>query len=311
MTEGWNIYVRPIEEVKVPGKPLGRHVRHDSRSLAYAAPESDLGSLTSVEHNVLIPVLDQGELGSCTGNAGTYALGSDPFNATIQGFHLVLNEDFAVKLYSQTTTYDSDPDNYPPTDTGSDGLSVGKALKADGYVSGYTHALSLNALLTALQSTPVIIGINWYSSMDEPDGNGLVTITDDAYVRGGHEVCVVGMDTDKQLVKIINSWGTSFGIDGYFWMSYDTLERLLGEDGDCTVFTPINVPAPIPTPVPTPTPGPTPTPTPVPPTPTPPVNPNAVADAKFAKEVDKMLARHPFFYRSFWQAAKDWRGSLK
>jgi len=47
----------------------------------------------------------------------------------------------------------------------------------------------------------------------------------DVYV-GGHAVCIVGYDDNKPTndgngaFKIINSWGTSWGASGYFWMSY-------------------------------------------------------------------------------------------
>jgi hypothetical protein len=52
------------------GGRLGRHVGHDPRSRAYAVSEDLLpGSYASAVHQVRIPVLDQGDLGSCTGNA--------------------------------------------------------------------------------------------------------------------------------------------------------------------------------------------------------------------------------------------------
>ncbi|MEV5953720.1 hypothetical protein AB0M11_08075, partial [Streptomyces sp. NPDC051987] len=52
------------------GGRLGRHIEHDPRSRAYALSEDLLPSTyTSAVHTVRIPVLDQGSLGSCTGNA--------------------------------------------------------------------------------------------------------------------------------------------------------------------------------------------------------------------------------------------------
>jgi hypothetical protein len=58
---------------------LGRHVEHDPRSRAYAVSEDLLpGSYSSAVHQVRIPVLDQGDLGSCTGNAAEALAGSDP-----------------------------------------------------------------------------------------------------------------------------------------------------------------------------------------------------------------------------------------
>lgn len=49
-------------------------------------------------------------------------------------------------------------------------------------------------------------------------------------VKGYHAVCLVGYDDNKQCYggvkgafKFINSWGTSWGVDGYGWISYDML----------------------------------------------------------------------------------------
>lgn len=40
-------------------------------------------------------------------------------------------------------------------------------------------------------------------------------------LQGGHAVCLVGYDDSKKAFLVRNSWGTSWGLAGYFWMSYD------------------------------------------------------------------------------------------
>jgi hypothetical protein len=84
-----------------------------------------------------------------------------------------------------------------------------------------------------------MIGSNWYDSMDSPDSSGLVTISPNAVVRGGHEYLARGLDVDKHLVHLDNSWGTSYGINGSFSYSWDTLTRLLSETGDGTILNPL------------------------------------------------------------------------
>jgi Papain family cysteine protease len=44
---------------------------------------------------------------------------------------------------------------------------------------------------------------------------------------GGHAVCIVGYDDDKfgGAFKIINSWGKSFGEEGYFWVRYSDYRK--------------------------------------------------------------------------------------
>jgi hypothetical protein len=256
------VKVNYIPEQAVEGKPLGRHVWHDSRSLAYPYRSSE-AALRTVLWARLIAILDQLRLGSCTGNGLTGALGTTPLFEALPAGHPTLNEALAVRLYGEATRLDGYPGSYPPDDTGSDGLSVCKAGVNDGLLSGYTHCFDLNTALQALSAGPVLFGINWYDSFDSPDSSGLVAISPNASVRGGHEIVARGLDTSSNLVYLDNSWGTSWGNNGSFSMSWDTLTRLLAEQGDATVPIPATLPAPVPVPVP-PTPTPVPVPVPVP-----------------------------------------------
>jgi hypothetical protein len=258
----YTIYHDQIEEQVIPGRRLGRHVHHDSRSLLYPWQQSGvpLQDVLLARH---ISILDQGNVGSCTGNAETGALGTDPLYGTLPADRqAALNEQFALDLYSAAENIDGDGP-YPPNDNGSTGLSVCKAAQNDGLISGYVHCLSLADVLDAISAGhAVILGTNWYDSMDNPDSSGLVSISPGAQVRGGHEYLARGIDTANHLVRLDNSWGTGFGDQGSFTYSWATLERLLSEQGDGTVSVPLTQPAPTPQPIP-------PTPAPVPPSPDP------------------------------------------
>jgi hypothetical protein len=233
-------------------RPLGRLVDHDPRSLAYQVVPD--GTVQTVRWARVIAVLDQGQVGSCTGNAAVGHLGTQPEDATLQGLiaaGLTLDEAEALKLYSAAEVIDgSGP--YPPNDLGSSGLSVAKAAKNAGLISGYLHMTSLNACKTAIQNGPMCIGINWYDGFDNPDASGLVTIS--GSVRGGHEVCVIGYDASTDHWEAVNSWGITYGVSGHFFFSSADFSRLLSEQGDATQFVPLSKPAPVPTPVPTPNP---------------------------------------------------------
>lgn len=228
-------------------RPLGRRVNHDPRSRAFRYRADRGVTYATVRHQSHIGILDQGSTGSCTGQATVGALACDPFHATLPA-GTVLDEAAAVRLYSEATVLDPFDGDYPPNDTGSDGVSVAKAAQRNHLISGYQHAFTLADALAALQAGPFITGITWMSSFDEPDYNGVVTVKPTAYARGGHEICADEYNADRGMVGFRNSWGEGWGIGGRFYMTVATFAQLLADDGDVTVFVPATAPAPTPTP---------------------------------------------------------------
>lgn len=259
------VYVREIPEFALDGLPLGRHVEHDDRSRDYAfQARTGATALQPVRHQRYIPVLDQGNLGSCTGNAAEGTAGT---GAVFQGLPAVTrltpvqgdaaaDEAQAVALYSAATRLDNIPGAWEPDDTGSTGIAAAKALVKSSLIAGYQHTFKLADALTALQYVPLMIGMNWYDSFDQPDSSGLITITPAAQVRGGHEIVADELDVARQLVGFTNSWSASWGLAGRFYLGFGDLERLLGEQGDVTVPVPLTQqpPQPAPGPAPSPTP---------------------------------------------------------
>ncbi|MEV7154922.1 C1 family peptidase [Streptomyces misionensis] len=247
---------------------LGRHVEHDPRSLRYAHGVLPTSAIKSVEWTRRIPILDQGRLGSCTGNAATGLLGTDSAGRTASttvtigaagaaashglftaGEH-ALDEDFAVKLYSLATILDGVSGQYPPTDTGSTGIGVAKALRALGLAGSYTHAFSVAALNSALQTGPVLIGITWYQSMFDPKNDGQIVVDPSSGVAGGHELELNAFDASTGEYQVPNSWNTSWGKDGYGYFTTAALTSLLSQQGDVTVPALVGAPQPTPTPAP-------------------------------------------------------------
>lgn len=223
-----------LEEKLVPGKPLGRHIEHDPRSLDYPFEIDEAAPLVKVLWNRYGNPFNQGNLGSCTGNAIAGVLNTAPFHA---GSGKLRTEKDAVAIYEQATRIDNITGAYPPDDTGSSGLAVCKVAKSNGWIAGYKHALSIAAALQALMKGPVITGVAWYSGFDTPDENGLVEISGE--IRGGHEFEIRGYDPATDLLTAENSWGTSYGIKGIFHFTSKTWAELLAQQGDCTVPTPL------------------------------------------------------------------------
>ncbi|HWU23271.1 MAG TPA: C1 family peptidase [Nocardioides sp.] len=260
-----------IPELHEHGYRLGRHIEHDPRSLAYAHGVLPASALVSVDWARRIPVLDQGQLGSCTGNAGTGLLGTDSAGRTgwtsvtitdaaakashgllDAGVH-PLDETFAVALYSLATVLDGVSGTYPPTDTGSTGIGVAKALKALGLAASYSHAFSLQALTSALQTGPVMIGIPWLNSMFDPAVDGRIPVDQASGLAGGHEIELNRYDASAGQYWVTNSWGTAWGVKGCGYFTAADLTWLLSQQGDVTVPAWVTAPTP-PPPSPTPSP---------------------------------------------------------
>lgn len=235
-----------LEEDVVPGKRLGRHIRFDTRSLAYPVRRVRSEAITATLWTRHIPILDQGNLGSCEGNSEVGCVGTTPLFEGLAPGHVPLDETEAVALYSAATRLDPFSGTYPPSDTGTDSTSVNKAAKKAGLISGYLSALTLADVLSALMAGPVNLGINWYSSFDDPAADGEVSIAPGAWVRGGHAPMARGVDPAGQTVFLDNSWGTSWGAKGSFVMGWGTLERLLAEGGEAVAPQPAALPPPVP-----------------------------------------------------------------
>ncbi len=237
-----------LHEQPGPGR-LGRHYHFDDRSLRYLHPEQDPKTLTSVQHTRQIPVLDQGNVGSCTGNAMVGALGTDPTWTDLAAGRPTLDEKLALSIYSKAEIVDGDGP-YPPNDNGSSGLSVCTVARTLGYISGWSNATTLNAALTALASGPEIVGMKWLTGCDSPNKVGRITYA--GSLRGGHEIVFDTLDVEQQLVWFTNSWGTTWGVQGRACLSWSDFGKALADEGDCILPIPVTTPAPTPTPVPGP-----------------------------------------------------------
>jgi C1A family cysteine protease len=69
----------------------------------------------------------------------------------------------------------------------------------------------------------VAFGISLYESFESPAvaSTGIVPVPSPAEgLLGGHEMDIVGYDDSRQMFKVRNSWGTSWGLSGYCWIPY-------------------------------------------------------------------------------------------
>lgn len=239
-----------FDEAVREGARLGRHLELDARSLAYAV-ERELEALLRsphirpVEHLPTIGILDQGNLGSCTGNAGAYALsslvGSERLSQVrLDGLGLssddaTANERFAVALYHEATVEDGFPGTYPPDDSGSSGIGVCRALKRAELIGRYRWATTARGFAAMLQDGGVMLGLPWYSAFFDPSPAGFI----DADLRwmqsgiaGGHEVFCEAIeawdnrDLNRCILRFSNSWSRGWGASGRGRLRMSTYEAI-------------------------------------------------------------------------------------
>jgi hypothetical protein len=226
--------------------PLGRVVSHDNRSLGFAFDTSGL-SIVNITHKRHIDILNQGQIGSCTGNAGIGDIATTPlFEKLPIPLKYSLDESGALKLYEDAQVIDGVLP-YPANDFGSSGLSIAKVLKNAGIISGYQHTFTLQDALKAGSQYPFITGINWYSGMYYPDADGRVHIT--GSIVGGHEIQMYRIDADNGRIWFHNSWGNTWGVNGDFYLTWADYATLLSQYGDTTLLFPDIVPTPVPKPI--------------------------------------------------------------
>lgn len=208
---------------------LGRVVDHDERSRAF--PARGAVAQRSVLWGHHAPVLDQGSLSSCTGNAAAQLINTDVFASCRP--HGYLTEMDAVKLYSYATRMDGISNNtYPPIDQGSSGLGVAKAGVQLGYFRAYKHCFGFDQFASAVQLQPLIVGTNWYDGMTKPDKDGFGHPT--GALAGGHEYLCLGISYETQTLTFLNSWGSGWGKSGRFFMHFEDFKGLLADRGDAT-----------------------------------------------------------------------------
>lgn len=237
-------------------RALGARRNTDLRNERYRI--TPVGAPRTVRWPRFIPVIDQGDVGSCVGQAYCGALGSgalwQSLSAALQPVIMADPRDYGEGIYSDATAIDPFPGEWPGEDTGTDTRSGAQVLLDRSLVQRYDWltgddpgALALD-IVTKLAEQPLIIGIPWFDSFDWPDSNGVLTLAPGAEIRGGHALVVDECNVEGQFIGITNSWGAGWGIGGRCYMSWATLQETLTSWGDACVPIVRTTPTPAPKP---------------------------------------------------------------
>ena len=192
------------------------------------------------------PVFDQGRIGSCTANASACmyycVLGLQSASLFIPSrlyiyyntrvIENTVRTDSGATLrdtMSSLTKYGTCDEKlwpYDPTRVFSTPPNAcytqGRMREALSYAS---VSIELGQMRAAIQSGySFVLGFLVYSSFESAQvastGNVPVPNTSTEQLLGGHAVCVVGYDDNRQVFIVRNSWGTGWGANGDFYMPY-------------------------------------------------------------------------------------------
>lgn len=199
------------------------------------------------------PVVDQGQLGSCTANALAAAVEFEDikngrsvmplsrlfiyFNERdIEG---TVNSDSGAMIrdgIKSLNQYGVCPEFEWPYDVMIFTEKPDPTCYAEASlrkISSYHRLLGIDDMLTCLsEGFPFALGISVYDSFESAQvaKTGIVPMpAPGESMLGGHAVLAVGFDQSEEVFIVRNSWGPSWGMEGYFTLPFDYV-RTLADD---------------------------------------------------------------------------------
>lgn len=171
------------------------------------------------------PRIDQGSEGSCVGHAWAHEIAARPRVRPA-------DHGLALEIYRKAQLIDEF--STTPPQEGTSVLAGVKIATQLGYYQEYRWAFSLNDLIMAIgYKGPAVLGIPWYEGMFLPDRNGLISIT--GQLAGGHAILANGVSVSKKLIRLHNSWGANWGLNGECFIRFEDLEFLLHQQGEACI----------------------------------------------------------------------------
>lgn len=230
----------------------------DHRDLTYSAPAQFLMALpTSVDlTSKCPPVYDQGQLGSCTGNSIAGAIQFEQMKQNLNNFtpsrlfiyynervlENTVNSDSGAQIRNGmkvVTKLGAPPETDWPYDITKFADKPPASAFTDAANNKVTSYQRVNRSLSQFKGClasgyPFVFGFTVYDSFESTTvaqtGHASMPLPNEQ-VAGGHAVMAVGYDDQNQWFIVRNSWGATWGMNGYFTLPYQyLLETNLSDD---------------------------------------------------------------------------------
>ena len=191
------------------------------------------------------PIYDQGQLGSCTGNGWAGAVeflrmkqgleNFEPSRLFIYYYERVADDDVAQDAGAAisdgahvVSTMGCPHENLWPYDISKFADAPPQAVIDDAKTHLVLQVQQVAQDLTSMKELlasglPIVIGFVVYKSFESATvtKTGIVPMPGHHEKKvGGHCVVLVGYDDSKKMFIARNSWGTDWGLKGYFMMPY-------------------------------------------------------------------------------------------
>lgn len=235
-----------------------------AKSRGLQAPTSSLPKAIDLSSSCS-PIEDQGDLGSCTAQAGVGLF--EYYQRRAYGRHIDGSRLFLYKATRNLLGFTGDtgaylrstmggmrlfgvpPESYwpyqiqrfddePPAFCYAFGASFQavKYYRLDPYGSRQQEVLD-NVKRWLAAGLPSMFGFTVYNSIWDAENGHIPFPGPGDYVDGGHAIVAVGYDDNMKIgnspkgaFKIRNSWGTGWGQKGYGWMPYEYVLAGLADD---------------------------------------------------------------------------------
>jgi len=206
----------------------------------------------------LPPIINQGNWGTCVANAFYFTISKQTSNNVLLSRLFLynicrsidyspLNEDNGTTIRTACQSilnYGVCKENmYPYVSYNLSTLPSLSAFQNSKRFRQFTYVF-INQDLTSIKNSlatynsPIIFGIMVYESFISSK-NGIITTPDPKKERllGGHCITIVGYDDSTKMFMCSNSWGTSWGSNGYCYIPYNYITNsTLARDFCVTTF---------------------------------------------------------------------------